>query len=74
LINCKKIGIENDIDTVTDKAGIEEKMAHYQGIVIRSRFPIDKQFIDCATQLRFIARVGAGLENIDVAYAKKKRH
>ena len=68
----QKIGIENDIDTESNKSIIEEKIAQYQGIVIRSRFPIDKQFMDRATQLRFIARVGAGLENIDVGYAKLK--
>lgn len=66
------LGIENHEDTLTNKAGIEKKIADYQGIVIRSRFPIDKHFIDCAKKLQFIARVGAGLENIDVDYAKKK--
>ena len=44
----------------------------YQGIIIRSRFPIDKLFIDQATQLQFIARVGAGLESIDCEYAQEK--
>ena len=43
----------------------------YDGIVIRSRYTIDKDFLDAAPNLKFIARVGAGLENIDVAYAKE---
>ncbi|MDT0677718.1 2-hydroxyacid dehydrogenase [Autumnicola musiva] len=43
----------------------------YDGIVIRSRYTIDKEFIDAAPNLKFIARVGAGLENIDVPYAEK---
>ena len=47
-------------------------IAHYDGIVIRSRFNIDKQFIDAATHLKFIARVGAGLESIDIPYATRK--
>lgn len=42
----------------------------YDGIVIRSRYTIDKEFIDAAPNLKFIARVGAGLENIDVEYAE----
>lgn len=42
----------------------------YDGIVIRSRFKIDKEFIDAAPNLKFIARVGAGLESIDVDYAR----
>lgn len=68
----QEIGIENHVDFHTKKAGIEKKIAAYDGIVIRSRFPIDKHFIDCAKKLRFIARVGAGLENIDVDYAKNR--
>jgi D-3-phosphoglycerate dehydrogenase len=43
---------------------------NHDAIVIRSRFPIDKAFLNTAQHLRFIARVGSGLENIDVAYAK----
>ncbi|MCL6216678.1 2-hydroxyacid dehydrogenase [Zunongwangia pacifica] len=44
----------------------------YDGIVIRSRYTIDKAFLDAAPNLKFIARVGAGLENIDVDYAKER--
>lgn len=44
----------------------------YDGIVIRSRFPIDREFIDAAPNLKFIARVGAGLENIDIDYAEAR--
>lgn len=43
----------------------------FQGIVVRSRFPIDKAFFAAATNLKFIARSGAGLENIDLETAKK---
>ncbi|HSQ45643.1 MAG TPA: NAD(P)-dependent oxidoreductase, partial [Lutibacter sp.] len=51
---------------------IEEKIWSYEGIVIRSRFNIDQQFLDKSTNLKFIARVGAGLESIDVIYAEEK--
>ena len=44
----------------------------YEGYVIRSRFAIDKKMLDASTRLRFIARVGAGMENIDTAYAAAK--
>ena len=44
----------------------------YQGVVFRSRFTIDATFLDEATSLKFIARSGAGLENINLAYAKEK--
>ncbi len=45
---------------------------NYNGIVIRSKYKIDKDFIDKATNLRFIARAGAGMENITVEYAENQ--
>lgn len=65
-------GFINDYDYVSSKQVIEMKMEDYDGIVIRSRFKIDKTFIDASPRLRFIARVGAGLENIDCEYALSK--
>ena len=54
------------------KTEIQQIISNYQGIIIRSRFKIDKQFIDCGINLKFIARAGSGLENIDVDYAESK--
>ena len=61
-------------DTAYDKnkAEIQEIIHNYQGVIIRSRFIIDKEFLDYASELRFIARAGSGLENINVAYAESK--
>jgi D-3-phosphoglycerate dehydrogenase len=42
------------------------------GVVIRSRFPMDETFLKNADQLKFIARSGAGMENIDVPYCEKR--
>ncbi|MEZ2338173.1 NAD(P)-dependent oxidoreductase [Mucilaginibacter sp. RCC_168] len=44
----------------------------YAGLVIRSKFRVDKQVIDAGTNLRFVARAGAGMDNIDEAYAAEK--
>lgn len=65
-------GFSNEEDFTSSKEEIENKIQNYQGIVIRSRFKIDKQFLDKATNLQFIARVGAGLESIDCDYAQEK--
>lgn len=65
-------GFTNEADFVSTKAEVEAKIANYHGVVIRSRFKIDKQFLDAATNLKFIARVGAGLESIDCDYANAK--
>ena len=65
-------GFENEEDYTNTKEAIESKIADYDGIIIRSRFPIDKTFLGKATRLKFIGRVGAGLENIDCNYAESK--
>lgn len=54
------------------KSEIEAIISSFDGIIIRSRFKIDANFINKATQLKFIARVGAGLESIDIKYAASK--
>ena len=43
-----------------------EKIHLYEGIIIRSRIPLDAHFLEKAKNLKFIARVGAGMENIDI--------
>ncbi|NQZ42726.1 MAG: hydroxyacid dehydrogenase [Flavobacteriaceae bacterium] len=72
LDEFEKLGYENHEDYTAPKSAIEEKIQHYDGIIIRSRFTIDAPFLDRATKLKFIGRVGAGLENIDVKYAREK--
>ncbi len=68
----KSAGFEVESDYSGSKEEIEKKIGQYDGIIIRSRFPIDKTFLNKAKNLKFIGRVGAGLENIDVDYASKK--
>ena len=48
-----------------------EKIHLYEGIIIRSRIPLDAHFLEKAKNLKFIARVGAGMENIDIAKAQE---
>jgi len=67
-----QLGFRNDEDYTSTKKEIEAKIHHYDGIIIRSRFTIDRQFLDKAVQLKFIGRVGAGLENIATQYADEK--
>ena len=73
LINqLNDLGFTNDEDYTSTKDEIEAKIHLYDGFIIRSRFKIDKHFLDKATNLKFIGRVGAGLENIDCTYAASK--
>lgn len=59
-------------DYESSKTEIEKKLGLYEGVVIRSRFRIDRTFIDAGTKLECIARAGAGMENIDVDYAESR--
>jgi len=73
LINqLNNLGFTNHEDYSSSKQVIESKIQDYDGVILRSRFSIDKQFLDAATNLKFIGRVGAGLENIDCDYPEKK--
>ena len=65
------LGFQNDEDYTSSKAEIEKKIADYDGVIIRSRFTIDEAFLDKAVNLKFIGRLGAGLENIDTDHAKR---
>lgn len=61
--------VEEDYHSPREK--VMEKISGYDGIIIRSRFPIDKEFLGRCENLKFIGRVGAGLENIDETTAKQ---
>jgi len=58
-------------DYTSPSGKIREVIGDYTGVVIRGRLPFDAEMIASAKNLKFIARSGAGLENIDLAAAKK---
>ena len=64
------LGFTNDEDYISSKDQILAKIHLYDGLIIRSRFSIDASFLEKGKNLKFIGRVGAGLENIDCNYAK----
>ena len=47
-------------------------IAEYHGLAIRTKFHVDREIIDAAPQLKFIARAGAGMDNVDEEYAAYK--
>lgn len=51
---------------------IKAIIPNYEGIILRSKLLADKDFIDAAPKLRFIGRVGAGMETVDIPYAESK--
>ena len=67
-LTAKGFVVEEDHSSTYDE--VLEKSQNYEGIIIRSRIPLDKNFLTKASHLKFIARVGAGMENIDIETAE----
>lgn len=66
---AKNFILEEDFTSSYDE--VCHKIQNYDGIIIRSRIPLDKSFLERAKNLKFIARVGAGMENIDISVAER---
>ena len=65
-------GYEVHYEPKIDRAGILNKLSDYTGVIVRSKTPQDKEFIDAGTKLKFLARSAAGMDQVDVAYAESK--
>lgn len=68
----ESLGFACDRFPEAEMSDYQRLIAEYEGIIIRSKIPVDKTLISHASKLRFIARVGAGMENIDVEAAASK--
>ena len=64
-------GFVVDEDHQSSYKEILDKIHQYEGVIIRSRIPLDEPFLRKASHLKFIARVGAGMENIQVQVAEE---
>ncbi len=65
------LGFENHECYNLSKREVAAALSLYEGVVIRSRFPLDAEFLQTGTNLKFICRIGAGLENIDLEFCRK---
>jgi D-3-phosphoglycerate dehydrogenase len=68
----RQAGFECDMFWNKPKDELIKLIPAYDALVIRSKFKITKEIIDSAPKLKCIGRAGAGMENIDVAYAQSK--
>ena len=66
---AKKFILEEDFSSPYEQ--ILDKIAQYDGVIIRSRIPLDARLLEKGKKLKFIARVGAGMENIDILKAQE---
>ncbi|MTI20858.1 phosphoglycerate dehydrogenase [Fulvivirga sp. RKSG066] len=67
-----EIGLEVEYQPDITRSEILDCIGGYEGMVIRSKTPVDKELIEKATKLRFIARAGAGVDNLDVELLEEK--
>jgi len=68
----EKNSFECDYQPNISKKKIESVISEYEGVITRSKITFNKSLLDRALKLKFIGRVGAGMENIDTEYAKDK--
>ena len=68
-LSAKGFVLEEDFSSSYEE--VLKKIEHYDGVIIRSRIPIDTQFLESGKKLKFLARVGAGMENIDSKKAQE---
>ena len=68
----KDLGFEVDDKPEITRAETLATIKNYVGIAVRTKFKIDKELFDAAPNLRFVARAGAGLDNIDIAVAAER--
>lgn len=66
------LGFEVDDKPLITRAETLAVIKDYVGIAVRTKFRIDKELFDVAPNLKFVARAGAGLDNIDEAVAKER--
>ena len=69
---AEKMGYECDDLPLISREETLQIIKDYTGIAIRTKFQIDKEIIEAGTNLEFIARAGAGMDNIDETYAITK--
>lgn len=68
-LTAKGFAITEDHNSSYDD--VLKNIKNFDGIILRSRIPIDRNFLKNAENLKFVARVGAGMENIDEDAAKE---
>ncbi|MEE1946918.1 2-hydroxyacid dehydrogenase [Pedobacter sp. KR3-3] len=69
---ARVLGFEVDDCPLITRAETLAVIKDYTGIAVRTKFRIDQELLDAAPQLKFVARAGAGLDNIDEAVAKAR--
>lgn len=68
----KKEGFQVDYIPKITRAELFECISEYEGVLIRSKTPMDKELLERAFRLKFIGRAGAGLDQLDVNFLEER--
>jgi D-3-phosphoglycerate dehydrogenase len=68
----EQMGWECDFEPNITPSETLDRIAGYEGLVINSKILVNRNFLDRARQLRFVARLGSGMEIVDREYAREK--
>ncbi|RKD20170.1 phosphoglycerate dehydrogenase [Pelobium manganitolerans] len=71
-LEAEGMGFEVDDLPLIKKAEVLEILKDYEGLAIRTKFRVDAEVLAAAPKLKFVARAGAGMDNIDVDIAEAK--
>lgn len=68
----EELGFAVDVFEEIEREKLLEIIAEYSVLIITTYTKVDAEVVDAAINLKWIGRVGSGMENIDVAYCKTK--
>ena len=68
----EEVGYEVHYEPKITREVILKILPKYLGVIVRSKTPVDKEFIEYGDNLRFIARSGAGMDQVDIETAEKR--
>jgi len=68
----EKLGYELTYRPKISLEEVHEVIHQFEGLVINSKILVDQSLLDKASKLRWVGRLGSGLEIVDQAYAKTK--
>ncbi len=69
---AQDFGFEVDDFPEIKKEEVLKILPNYIGLAIRTKFKVDEEMMNAAPNLKFVARAGAGMDNIDIAIAAQR--
>ncbi len=68
----KNFNVKYDKDLFKNEEKIKEEISNFEAIIVRNKTQLQKNILDNAIKLKFVGRLGVGLDNIDKEYCEKK--